>query len=279
MRPSISNFVIVACAVAIVLTIAALTGIAFFGDQPSVAAESYNWYFMPREDGLQPDATGEASFYKNYKAYYVGDSDKKIIYLTFDAGYENGNAEQILDVLKEEQVPAAFFLVGHYIKTNPEIVKRMVAEGHLVCNHTLDHADLSNIDFEGFKEQLQGMEKLYKELTGKEMPKYLRPPEGKFNETTLKYAEKLRYTTIFWSFAYKDWLNDAQPNPSSAVKTIISRTHPGEIALLHLNSKTNAQILKQVIEKWKEMGYTFASLDELPQQSGTKPSEEAPKNS
>ena len=261
-----TDLAIGACAMAIFVAIAALIGVIFA--QPGeevVQVDSYSWYFLPREDGKQPEPTDQAPFYKNYNAYYVGDAEEKVIYLTFDAGYENGYTEKILDILKENEIPAAFFLDGHYLDANQEIVKRMVKEGHLVCNHTAGHKDLSNVSYEEFEKQLVENEKAFREITGEEMPKYFRPPAGTFSETTLQYADKMGYKTIFWSFAYKDWVEGEQPNPSSAVKKIISRTHPGEIALLHSTSETNAQILEEVIKQWKEMGYTFKSLDELPE--------------
>lgn len=229
----------------------------------TTAAASYDWYFLPRGEGVQPDPTDQAPFYSKYDAYYIGNNEQKIIYLTFDGGYENGYTEKILDVLKEEQVPAAFFVTGHYVTSAPEVVKRMVAEGHLVCNHSQNHKDLSVADRETIQSELEAIEKNFYEITGTEMPKYVRPPEGKFSENLLKCLQELGYKTFFWSFAYKDWINDDQPSKQAAMDKIISRTHNGEIALLHSTSKTNSEILQDVIKKWKEMGYTFGSLDDF----------------
>ncbi len=224
----------------------------------------YSWYYMPRTDGLQPEPEAEFKFAYDYCAYSVGDPDKKIIYLTFDAGYENGYTMQILDVLKQHDVKAAFFIVSHYIRTNPEIVKRMVEEGHLVCNHSANHKDMASMsDFEMFRKELTGIEETFYEVTGKDMPDYFRPPEGKFSERSLKYAQELGYYSIFWSFAYRDWFVDDQPDEESAFNTIISRTHPGEVALLHATSRTNANILDKVLTEWEDMGYTFKSLNYL----------------
>jgi peptidoglycan-N-acetylmuramic acid deacetylase len=171
---------------------------------------------------------------------------------------------KILDTLKAHGVPAAFFLVEHYIKTNPELVNRMVTEGHLVCNHSANHKDMASMaDMEAFKKELTDIENTFYETTGKVMPKYFRPPEGKFSERSLKYAQQLGYTTVFWSFAYKDWYVNDQPGTEEAFKTIISRTHPGEIALLHATSKTNAEVLDRVLTEWENMGYTFKSLNYL----------------
>lgn len=224
----------------------------------------YSWYFKPRTDGEQPTPNTEASFFSKYGTYYVGKPQEKVIYLTFDAGYENGYTEKLLDTLKKHNAPAAFFVVKSYIKTNPDLVKRMVDEGHLVCNHSTTHPSMANItDFEKFSKELTAVDDAYKELIGKEMPKYFRPPMGKFSELSLKYTQKLGYKTIFWSFAYVDWLNDNQPTHEYAKTKIFTRTHPGAIVLLHPNSKTNCEVLDDVITEWKKQGYTLKSLDYL----------------
>lgn len=220
---------------------------------PNSQTKEYNWYFNPRNDGKQPTPIKEASFFNKYGAYYVGDPKEKVIYLTFDAGYESGNTEKLLDTLKKHKVPAAFFVVDHYLKTNPDIVKRMVDEGHLVCNHSKRHPSMASItDFEKFKEEINSVEESYKEITGKDMPKFFRPPMGKFSELSLKYTQDLGYSTIFWSFAYVDWYEDKQPSHEEAKEKIFSRTHPGAIVLLHPNSTTNTEILDEVITHWKK---------------------------
>ncbi|MGI5849750.1 MAG: delta-lactam-biosynthetic de-N-acetylase [Christensenellales bacterium] len=224
----------------------------------------YSWYYMPRTDGVQPEPEESMRFIYNYNAYSAGDPKEKIIYLTFDAGYENGFTGKILDTLKKHGVTAAFFIVEHYIKTNSDLVNRMVNEGHLVCNHSTNHKDMANMtDFNSFKKEISQIEDTYYKVTGKRMPKYFRPPEGKFSELCLKYAQELGFSTIFWSFAYKDWYVDNQPDAQSAISTIISRTHPGEIALLHATSRTNSEILDQVLTEWENMGYTMRNLNYL----------------
>ena len=224
----------------------------------------YNWYYKPRTDGLQPQKNAEMQFVYDMGGYSMGDPEDKVIYLTFDAGYENGYTKDILDTLSEHDVTAAFFLVGHYINSSPGVVRRMVDEGHLVCNHTMTHQNMGAItDFEAFKKELCGIEDIYNAATGEQMAKFFRPPSGAFSERCIAYANDLGYTTVFWSFAYKDWLVDAQPSPDAAFETIISRTHPGEIVLLHMCSSTNAAILGDVIEAWREMGYHIESLDYL----------------
>ncbi len=224
----------------------------------------YEWYYKPRTDGRQPEKNSEMEFIYSYDAYGVGASDEKVIYLTFDAGYENGYTDKILDTLEKHDAPAAFFVVGSYIETNPELIKRMTDEGHLVCNHSMHHKDMAVMsDFEEYKKELLDIEEVFYKSTGKSMAKFFRPPKGRFSENCLEYAKELGYVTVFWSFAYCDWLVDDQPSDEFAVSKIISRTHPGEIALLHATSKTNAEILDEVISEWKSMGYSLKSLNHL----------------
>lgn len=231
-----------------------------------VSTVEYNWYFNPREDGKQPEPIKEANFFRKYNTYYVGDPKEKVIYLTFDSGYENGYTNTMLDVLKKHKAPANFFVVESYIKNNPDIIKRMEKEGHLVCNHSKSHVSMASIhDIDKFKDEILSVSAAYKEVTGKEMPKYFRPPMGKFSEESLKYTNDMGYSSIFWSFAYVDWYNDQQPTHEFAKNKIYSRTHPGAIVLLHSNSKTNCEILDEVITHWEKEGYTLKSLDYLNQ--------------
>jgi peptidoglycan-N-acetylmuramic acid deacetylase len=184
--------------------------------------------------------------------------------LTFDAGYENGNVEKTLDVLKENNVSGAFFILSHIIDTNPELIKRMKNEGHLVCNHTATHKDMSQVDdFQSFKEEIETLENKYTELTGEKMESFFRPPEGKFNRRMLEFLEMLNYRTVFWSFAYEDWDNNSQPSREEAKKKILENIHNGAILLLHPTSKTNAEILGEVISELKSLGYRFGRLDEI----------------
>lgn len=225
-----------------------------------------NWYFVKRENQKVPEPPKEsASFFSNYSAYYVGDINSKVLYLTFDQGYENGNTPKILDTLKEENVTAAFFVVKPYIKQEPDIVKRMVNEGHLVCNHSSHHPSMASIkDTTKFNLEFTDVEDEYKSLIGEDMPKFFRPPMGKYSKNSLKKTQDLGYKTIFWSFAYKDWLVDNQPEERAAIKKILNGVHPGAIILLHSVSNTNAKILKEVITELKNQGYEFKSLNDLP---------------
>ena len=235
----------------------------------SYASGTVSWYFKKNSEHKQPMLDKELEFIKNYSCYYVdnkhGDScDEKIIYLTFDAGYENGNVERILDVLKEKNVHAAFFVLGHLINNNTDLVKRMKNEGHLVCNHTMSHKNMAKVKGKDeFAEEILKLETLYKEKIGGEMPKFYRPPEGVFTEENLKYLEEMGYKTVLWSFAYADWDNNKQLLPEVALQKLINGTHNGEILLLHPTSKTNADILSKLIDVWREMGYRFGTLNEL----------------
>lgn len=231
---------------------------------PTVNTQEYNWYFNPRNDGKQPEPIKEANFFRNYNSYYVGDPTEKVLFLTFDAGYENNTTSSILDTLKKHNVKAHFFVVESYIRNNPDLIKRMEKEGHLVCNHSKSHISMAQVlDFEKFKSELISVEKAYEDITGKKMPKYFRPPMGKFSEQSLKYTQDLGYSSIFWSFAYVDWYNDKQPTHEYAKEKIYSRTHPGAIVLLHPNSKTNMEILDDVISHWKSEGYSLKTLDTI----------------
>ncbi len=232
-------------------------------------ATQYGWYYMPRTDGQQPSLAPEFSFIRGYDTLSIGNSETKVIYITFDAGYENGYATAVLDTLKAHNATAAFFLVGHYFKSNPDIVQRMAEEGHLICSHSMNHKNMASMaDFEEFRAELTSLDALCEEVTGQPIARFFRPPEGSFSERLLEYSQRCGYTTVFWSFAYKDWYNDNQPSAESAFDTIISRTHPGEIALLHLTSRTNAEVLDSVLTEWENMGYTFGSLKELAPESG-----------
>ena len=224
-----------------------------------------NWGLSFQQEGQAPVTNVTAEFLSQYDGYYMGDSSEKNLYLTFDAGYENGYMAGILDVLKKHDVKAAFFLVGNYLKTSPELVKRMVSEGHTVGNHTYSHPDMSAISTEdAFREELSKLEEEYKSVTGKEMLKYYRPPQGKYSEANLKMAKELGYRTIFWTLAYVDWYESDQPTKEEAFNKLIPRVHPGAIVLLHSTSKTNAEILDELLTKWEKMGYKFKSITELP---------------
>ena len=227
-------------------------------------ASATNWGLSYPTPGAQPKGMAGREALLVHDAYFVGDAREKTVYLTFDAGFENGYTAPILDVLKKTEVPAAFFLVGTYIRDYPELIGRMVDEGHIVANHTMSHPDMSAIsDMQLFKDELAKTEEFYKAATGEDMPKYYRPPRGIYNEANLKMAKELGYKTIFWSLAYVDWYVDKQPSHDEAFKKLLPRAHPGMVLLLHSTSRTNAEILEELIVKYREMGYEFKCLDAL----------------
>ena len=256
-----------------------LCTLPFFFSEPSndtvdVAAQNTNWGLSFQKKGAPPVGNASVDYLKQYDAYFLGDPTQKKIYLTFDAGFENGNTPKILDVLRDHKVPATFFLVGNYIDTAPELVKRMVAEGHTVGNHTTTHPDMSKISSkESFAKELNTLEEKYRSLIGKDMPKVYRPPQGKFSESNLKMAHEMGYNTIFWSLAYVDWYTDNQPTKEEAFSKLLPRMHPGAVVLLHSTSKTNADILDELLTKWENEGYVIRPITELFQEQATTPLE------
>ena len=242
------------------MSIRETAGSALENTQALLSAE--NWGLGFGSEGTQPSGTASSDKLKEYNAYYVGDAGEKKIYLTFDCGYENGNTSQILDALKKHDAPATFFVVGHFLESAPE----MVEEGHTVGNHTYHHYDMSKIsDPAVFQKEMDDVRTLFQETTGTEMAMYYRPPQGKYSETNLQMAKDLGYATFFWSLAYVDWNVDAQPSHEEAFSKLTGRIHPGAVVLLHNTSKTNGEILDELLTKWEEMGYTFGKLEELVQ--------------
>ncbi len=227
-------------------------------------AANTNWGLHFGKSGETPVGNASAAFLKQYRALYTGNTAEKVLYLTFDAGYDNGYTAGILDTLKKHNVPAAFFLVGNFMEKEPDLVRRMVAEGHLVGNHTYHHPDMSKIaENADFLEELSSLENKFKEITGTDMPKLYRPPQGKYSEENLKQAAAAGYTTVFWSLAYVDWYVDDQPTREEAFAKLLPRTHNGAVVLLHSTSRTNCEVLDELLTKWKEMGYTFGALNEI----------------
>lgn len=223
-----------------------------------------SWGLSFPTEGQPPIGNTDSERLKSYDAVYLGDTSEKTLYLTFDAGYENGCTEQILDALKKHNVPATFFLVGNYLEQNPELVRRMVSEGHTVGNHTYHHWDMSKIgDMETFRKELEDLEALYTQITGEPMSRLYRPPQGIYSEENLRMAKELGYKTVFWSLAYVDWNNDDQPTAEHAYSKLIPRIHNGAIILLHSTSKTNAAILDELLTRWEALGYRFAPISDL----------------
>ena len=233
-------------------------------NQLGKAVATISWGLSFRQPGQPPVGQSDAAHLRKLDAAFLGNTQEKVLYLTFDAGYENGCTEKILDILQKHQVKAAFFLVGNYLEKNPDLVRRMVAEGHIVGNHTMHHPDMSKLqDQETFEKELTDLEKLFQQVTGKQLPKFYRPPQGTYSEENLKQAQKLGYKTVFWSLAYVDWNNDAQPTAEYAFDKLLPRTHNGAVVLLHSTSRTNAEILDQLLTRWKDAGYHFETIDQL----------------
>ena len=223
-----------------------------------------NWGLGFSEEGKPPVGNASIDELKKYNAYYVQDTRKKMLYLTFDCGYENGNTPAILKALKKHHAPATFFVVGNFLRDNPDLIRQMISEKHIVGNHTFHHPDMSQIStLESFSEELNSVEKLYKEITGTAITRYYRPPQGKYSVENLQMAKDLGYHTFFWSLAYVDWIADNQPTKEEAFDKLLSRIHPGAIVLLHNTSKTNGKILDELLGKWEDMGYSFAPLNKL----------------
>ena len=254
------NARLLAVALAVVLFCGGVS--AMFGLHDAI--ETGSWGLSFHEEGEPPIGNADAASLRRYDAVYLGDTNDKVLYLTFDAGYENGCTAQILDTLKAHNAKAAFFVVGNYLETAPELVQRMADEGHLVGNHTWHHYDMSRIaDEVTFTDELTRVEEKYRELTGQAMKKYYRPPQGVYSEDNLRMAQALGYRTVFWSLAYVDWLQDDQPTAEEAFSKLLPRTHPGAIVLLHSTSATNAAILDDLLTRWEEAGYRFGSLEEI----------------
>ncbi|MBE6655423.1 MAG: delta-lactam-biosynthetic de-N-acetylase [Ruminococcaceae bacterium] len=233
----------------------------------SISAAEKEWHFyIKRGEAHAPPSTdpsflpifGDHCFYLDNKAAASGE---KKLYLTFDAGYENGNISKILDILKEENVPGAFFVLSHLIKSELSLLNRMNDEGHLVCNHTARHKNMAQLNKDEFFSELSALETIYTEQTGNELSKFYRPPEGTFSGENLRWANEMGYKTVFWSLAYKDWNDEVAPSREKAIEILKKNTHPGAVILLHPTTSLNAEILREMINYWRAEGYSFGSLD------------------
>lgn len=221
------------------------------------------WYYNPNKNHEPPTAQREIDL-SMFDACYLGNTDNKEVYLTFDNGYENGFTSKILDTLKEKDVPAAFFVLKSYMKGNEDLINRMVSEGHIVANHSATHPSLPSVSDEKVAFEIEETARYFNEITGAEMPKLFRPPSGEYSERTLYLTRQLNYRTIFWSFAYEDWLVDKQPGAEYAYQKVMDNLHNGSIMLLHAVSESNTEALPRIIDSIREQGYTFKSLEELP---------------
>lgn len=248
----------------IILSLALIIGFSFACKHFISASKNTNWGLSFKKQGERPTGNATPEYLKEFNSYFIAPEGNKKIYITFDAGYEAGYTPKILGVLEKHNVKATFFVVGTLMKSNPELIKQIDDEGHIVANHSMHHPNMSKMStMENFKKEIEPVEELYKEITGKEMKKFYRPPQGIFSETNLKMANELGYKTIFWSLAYVDWYKDKQPSKEDALNKIMSRIHDGAIILLHSTSKTNSEILDELLTKLEKQGYTFGTLEEL----------------
>ena len=229
----------------------------------SVSTKKIEWGIKRNDNHEQPDVGSEnRKVLEENNGIALGNSESKVIYLTFDEGYEAGYTSQILKILKENDVKATFFLTAHYINTQEELVKQMIEEGHIIGNHTVNHKSMPSLTEEEIKKEVMDLHQSVYEKFGYEM-KYIRPPKGEFSEKSLQVTNSLGYKTVMWSFAYEDWNEEKQPDEGKSKEKILNNLHNGEIMLLHGNSKTNTDILDSVIKEAKNMGYEFKSLDEF----------------
>jgi peptidoglycan-N-acetylmuramic acid deacetylase len=245
-----------------------LSAILFLTVTSTAASSGGCGWYVKRNGNHRPGFPADAEAVSENGGYYIDksitdDSDTKRIYLTFDVGYENGNVSKILDVMRDEEVVGAFFILKNLISKNPELVRRMKSEGHLVCNHTAHHKDLTVCDRYTIERELTELATAYRDLISEDMPRYFRFPEGKYSIDAVKSVSALGYKSIFWSFGYEDWDNSKQPSEGYAIQKILQNTHNGAVILLHPTSATNAAIMRTLIREWRAMGYYFGTLDEL----------------
>ncbi|HNX27918.1 MAG TPA: polysaccharide deacetylase family protein [Syntrophomonadaceae bacterium] len=227
--------------------------------QPEPTASSDSWYFQRNNQHQVPYVAEDIKTrLKANNAFYVLDSPGNQIYLTFDEGYELGYTEQILDTLKANDVKAIFFVTGHYIDSQPELVIRMKQEGHLVGNHTVNHPDLGIADSATIIAEITGLENKFTLLTGLPMDKYLRPPMGLYSDLSLSVMSGLGYRTVFWSVAFNDWDPNQQPGADYSYQHVMDNIHPGAVILLHAVSQSNAEALDRIIKDLKAAGYIFS---------------------
>ncbi|WP_407083177.1 delta-lactam-biosynthetic de-N-acetylase [Paenibacillus aurantius] len=244
---------------ALVLVLLNVAYVSAQGDRP------YHFGFKKSKNGqlASIDQEGFKDILQKHEAIFMGDTKRKELYLTFDNGYENGYTVNILDVLKEKGVPAAFFITGHYVKDQPELVKRMTAEGHLIGNHSWSHPDMTQVPDGKMKEELDKVKTAVAELTGQKEMAFVRPPRGIFSDRVLAVSKASGYTNVFWSVAYKDWDTKVQHGSQFAYDQVMAQLHPGAVILLHSVSKDNAEALGRIIDEARKQGYEFKSLDRL----------------
>ncbi|WP_082235049.1 delta-lactam-biosynthetic de-N-acetylase [Halobacillus massiliensis] len=234
---------------------------AILASPTAVYAEG--WGFSKNKNGKLPEVGRYGPMVEEYDGFYADKSGDKMVYFTFDNGYEQGYTGKVLDVLKEQQVPATFFVTGHYINSAPELVKRMNEEGHLIGNHSWSHPDFTKISKAEMKKELDQVNESVQKLTDQEAMTFVRPPRGTFNSQSLKWAQEFGYTHAFWSIAFKDWETDNQKGWEYAYNNVLEQIHPGAVILMHTVSEDNAEALEQMIVELRKRGYQFGSLNDL----------------
>lgn len=234
-----------------------------FADVEGYQNKSLGWGYKKSTNEHLPEVGSYGPLLEKFGAYYMDPTGDKVVYLTFDNGYEQGFTGKVLDVLKNKKVSATFFVTGHYIRSSEDLIQRMVNEGHIIGNHSWSHPDFTKLSKEKMKEELNKVDNTVAKLTDQKTMNYLRPPRGVFSERSLALTQELGYTNVFWSIAFVDWNTNAQRGWEYAYKSIINQVHPGAIILLHAVSKDNAEALEHIIDELRKRGYTFESLDDL----------------
>lgn len=242
-----------------VLTSTTINGIEI----ESLDNKKIGWGIKRNDNHEQPDVGNvNRKILDKYQGLYMGNKEQKLVYLTFDLGYEAGYTPKILEVLKQNEVKATFFITAHYVNTQPDLVKQMIDEGHIIGNHTVNHKSMPSCSLETIKKEVMDLHSAIYDKFGYEM-KFIRPPKGEYSERTVAYTNTLGYTTVMWSFGYDDWDEKKQGREEYGKKKILDNVHNGEIMLLHATSKDNANILDDVIKEIKNMGYEFRNIDQF----------------
>ncbi len=242
-----------------VLTSTTINGIEI----ESLDNKKIGWGIKRNDNHEQPDVGNvNRKILDKYQGLYMGNKEQKLVYLTFDLGYEAGYTPKILEVLKQNEVKATFFITAHYVNTQPDLVKQMIDEGHIIGNHTVNHKSMPSCSLETIKKEVMDLHSAIYDKFGYEM-KFIRPPKGEYSERTVAYTNTLGYTSVMWSFGYDDWDEKKQGREEYGKKKILDNVHNGEIMLLHATSKDNANILDDVIKEIKNMGYEFRNIDQF----------------
>lgn len=245
------------------LTILCLLCSFSYSTSATPSEETYGYGYKKQYNEQPPDLGFYAPLIEKYNGIYMGDPNKKKVYLTFDNGYEQGYTSTVLDVLKEKQVPATFFLTGHYVDDEKELVKRMVKEGHIIGNHSNKHLDFTKASESKIKQDLKALDEKIKSYTNQDSVLFFRPAEGRFNEKSLEITNNLGYVNVFWTVAFVDWHSDRKNGWKHAFNEVMEQIHPGAIILLHTVSQDNADALSHLIDELRKRGYEFGSIEDL----------------